>query len=95
MTVEFVATQVDTPIEAADEVIQIHHQWREPDAFERIALRLRGLQTIAMLASISDDAEGLTDKAWQPFLGFVEVLADDIHRDAELLWRQRHKGARP
>ena len=67
---------------------QITHEWDEDCAFERIAYRLDGIQALTVVAQAAMEAEGITDKVVLPLLSFVHITADDIHRDAEQLWRE-------
>jgi hypothetical protein len=90
MATESVATESDGIGRRADSPSEhrVTHQWRETSTFERIADRLDGLQAVATLASVAAEEGSLTNKVWLPLFDFIEAVADDIHRDAELLWRE-------
>lgn len=65
----------------------------EPDAYERIAIRVRGLQSIAVIAGSELEDNTIAPKVWDNLLHFLAAVADDIEQDAELLWRHTAKGA--
>jgi len=90
MATESVTTELGAVAQRATDRPEhrVTHEWRETNTFERIADRLDGLQAVATLASVAAEEGSLTNKVWLPLFDFIEAVADDIHRDAELLWRE-------
>lgn len=68
--------------------VAVTHAPREPDAYDRIDTRCRGLQSVLCLASIEKEEDTLNPRVWQSLFLFMEQVADDIARDAEELWRE-------
>lgn len=68
----------DTPIISG-------HKPSDPDTFERIVKRLEGLQAVATLAQMAMEDSHPTEKVLVPLMGLIDEVADDIHRDADLL----------
>lgn len=61
------------------------HEPREPDTFERIETRLSGLQAVTCLAAMALEESSPTEKVMVPLMGFIDQVADDILRDADLM----------
>lgn len=62
---------------------------REESPYERIAMRVKGLQAIEVLAVIELERGEVADGVWSDLWGFVSQVADEIRKDAEILWRDR------
>lgn len=60
---------------------------REICPYERIAARVKGLQAIEVLATTELERGEVADVVWSNLWSFVGQVADEIRKDAEILWR--------